>query len=210
MTTNTTTNARDERQAAVLAWARAAFSEEQATGLPQRGIRMLEEAIELFQVCGTRTSPIAWSDSCSTARPERSERQPWAWRRRDRSAGRWRPGLAGRRGAARDLHPRYVRPLEEFARRNRQRTRPGSCWSADSSMSREATDEVRNDAGSCGSSTRPARCSAWRSSATRSSAPAGRREARQGYRRRRCGLGVATLRRRDVDRGAGCARELLR
>lgn len=43
---------RDQRQALIADWARAAFGEAEATGLPQRGIRLLEEAIEAFQACG--------------------------------------------------------------------------------------------------------------------------------------------------------------
>ncbi len=43
---------RESRQAAVFQWARAAFSEEQATDLRQRGVRLLEEAIEAFQAVG--------------------------------------------------------------------------------------------------------------------------------------------------------------
>jgi hypothetical protein len=46
------TSERDARQAAILAWAKLAFSEDQATSLPQRGIRLLEEAIEAYQACG--------------------------------------------------------------------------------------------------------------------------------------------------------------
>lgn len=42
---------RDTRQGEVHAWARAAFGHEQATNLTQRGLRLLEEAIELFQAC---------------------------------------------------------------------------------------------------------------------------------------------------------------
>lgn len=45
-------NNRDARQFTVVDWARAAFGEEQATDLRQRGMRMLEEATELFQACG--------------------------------------------------------------------------------------------------------------------------------------------------------------
>lgn len=44
--------ARDERQKRVTDWARAAFGEAEATGLAQRGVRLLEEAIEAFQACG--------------------------------------------------------------------------------------------------------------------------------------------------------------
>jgi hypothetical protein len=43
---------RDDRQAKIFAWTQAAFSIEQATSLPQRGIRLLEEAIEAFQAVG--------------------------------------------------------------------------------------------------------------------------------------------------------------
>jgi NTP pyrophosphatase (non-canonical NTP hydrolase) len=43
---------RDQRQAAVFAWAQQAFTEEQATSLPQRGLRLLEEAIEAAQAAG--------------------------------------------------------------------------------------------------------------------------------------------------------------
>ncbi len=43
---------RDSRQEQVMAWAKAAFGEAQATGLAQRGLRLLEEAVEAFQAAG--------------------------------------------------------------------------------------------------------------------------------------------------------------
>lgn len=43
---------RDRRQAMIAAWAELAFGREEATGLPQRGLRLLEEAIAAFQACG--------------------------------------------------------------------------------------------------------------------------------------------------------------
>jgi len=43
---------RDQRQADVFAWAKAAFTAQEATSLPQRGLRLLEEAIEAFQATG--------------------------------------------------------------------------------------------------------------------------------------------------------------
>lgn len=43
---------RDQRQGMIMAWAETAFGREEATGLPQRGLRLLEEAIEAFQACG--------------------------------------------------------------------------------------------------------------------------------------------------------------
>jgi NTP pyrophosphatase (non-canonical NTP hydrolase) len=45
-------DARERRQASVFAWAKSAFGEVQATSLPQRGLRLLEEAIEAYQACG--------------------------------------------------------------------------------------------------------------------------------------------------------------
>lgn len=43
---------RDQRQAMIASWAESAFGREEATGIPQRGLRLLEEAIEAFQACG--------------------------------------------------------------------------------------------------------------------------------------------------------------
>jgi hypothetical protein len=43
---------RDQRQAMITSWAQAAFGHDEATGIPQRGLRLLEEAIETFQACG--------------------------------------------------------------------------------------------------------------------------------------------------------------
>lgn len=43
---------RSERQGEAAAWCRAAFGDEHASSLPQRGIRFLEEAIELAQAAG--------------------------------------------------------------------------------------------------------------------------------------------------------------
>lgn len=43
---------RDQRQAMVASWAELAFGRDEATSVPQRGLRLLEEAIEAFQACG--------------------------------------------------------------------------------------------------------------------------------------------------------------
>lgn len=43
---------RDERQKEIGAWAIRCFGAEEALSLPQRGLRLLEEAIECFQACG--------------------------------------------------------------------------------------------------------------------------------------------------------------
>lgn len=50
---------RDDRQRAIHVWARAAFGDDQATSLPQRATRLLEEAIELYQACGTEDPAMA-------------------------------------------------------------------------------------------------------------------------------------------------------
>jgi hypothetical protein len=46
------TNRRDERQEMVAAWCAAAFGKGHASSLPQRGVRLLEEAIEAYQAVG--------------------------------------------------------------------------------------------------------------------------------------------------------------
>ena len=43
---------RDQRQEMVASWAELAFGRDQSTSIPQRGLRLLEEAIEAFQACG--------------------------------------------------------------------------------------------------------------------------------------------------------------
>jgi hypothetical protein len=43
---------RDARQRLVRVWAIAAFGKDEATSVPQRGVRMLEEAIEAAQAAG--------------------------------------------------------------------------------------------------------------------------------------------------------------
>lgn len=43
---------RDKRQVTIASWAERAFGRDQATSLPQRGLRLLEEAIEAYQACG--------------------------------------------------------------------------------------------------------------------------------------------------------------
>lgn len=44
--------ARSQRQVMIASWAERAFGREEATGIPQRGLRLLEEAVEAFQACG--------------------------------------------------------------------------------------------------------------------------------------------------------------
>jgi hypothetical protein len=43
---------RDDRQAVIAAWSARAFGAEQATSLPQRALRLLEEALEAYQAAG--------------------------------------------------------------------------------------------------------------------------------------------------------------
>jgi hypothetical protein len=45
---------RDDRQKQVGEWCAAAFGEAHATNIAQRGVRLLEEAIEAYQSCGGR------------------------------------------------------------------------------------------------------------------------------------------------------------
>lgn len=125
MTTNTTTNARDERQAAVLAWARAAFSEEQATGLPQRGIRMLEEAIELFQACGGYEDIAHRLVRFVFGRPPGEVGEELGGVGVTVLALAAAAGLSADAEELREIDRVTSRPLEEFARRNQAKNEAG-------------------------------------------------------------------------------------
>lgn len=46
------TGQRDARQQTVSTWCAAAFGPEHAASIPQRAVRLLEEAIEAYQACG--------------------------------------------------------------------------------------------------------------------------------------------------------------
>ena len=48
----TTAATRDHRQAEIHAWCMAAFGDHDALFIPQRGLRLVEEAIETAQACG--------------------------------------------------------------------------------------------------------------------------------------------------------------
>lgn len=47
-----TSGSRDQRQADTHAWCVAAFGDHDARSIPQRGLRLIEEAIETAQACG--------------------------------------------------------------------------------------------------------------------------------------------------------------
>ena len=116
---------RDRRQAMVAAWAELAFGREEATGLPQRGLRLLEEAIEVFQAC---RGPMELAHDLVT----------YVFRRPCGMLGQEMGGVAvsllalaaaaGRSAEAEEcleIHRVLSKPVEEFTRRNTARNADG-------------------------------------------------------------------------------------
>jgi hypothetical protein len=116
---------RDDRQSAVFEWAKAAFSEEQASSPPQRGLRLLEEAVELFQACGGDR------DSARRLVDFVFDRPPGEIGQEIGGVGVTTLALAAAVGLSADAEERrevdrvLSRPVEEFARRNRAKNDAG-------------------------------------------------------------------------------------
>ena len=116
---------RNQRQADVFAWAQAAFTVEQATSLPQRGLRLLEEAIEAFQATGGDPGMAHRLVDYVFARPVGELRQELG------GVGIGVLALAAAAGMSADEVERFEvervlgRPLEHFQRRNAEKNAAG-------------------------------------------------------------------------------------
>jgi NTP pyrophosphatase (non-canonical NTP hydrolase) len=116
---------RDARQASVLAWAKAAFTAEQATSLPQRGLRLLEEATEAFQACGGDAQSAHRLVDYVFGRPVGEVGQELGGVGVTLLALAAAAGLSAEDEEVREVERVLARPLEEFARRNRAKNDAG-------------------------------------------------------------------------------------
>jgi hypothetical protein len=109
---------RDRRQAMILAWAELAFGHEEATGLPQRGLRLLEEAIEVFQACGGSVEiahelvTVMFGHPCGTIGQELGGVAVSLLALAAAS------GLSADVEECREVHRVLSKPVEEFSQRN--------------------------------------------------------------------------------------------
>lgn len=116
---------RDRRQDDVLAWTRAAFGPDQATSLPQRAVRLLEEALEAYQACSGDPEMAHRLVDFVFARPVGELRQEIG------GVGVCTLALAASAGLSADAAERtewervQAKPLEHFQRRNAAKNEAG-------------------------------------------------------------------------------------
>ena len=116
---------RDQRQEMIANWARAAFGEAAATGLPQRGLRLLEEAIEAFQACGGDEAMAHKLVSFVFARPPGMVGQELGGVAVTVLALAAAAGLSADEEECREIHRVLSKPLGEFTQRNAAKNAAG-------------------------------------------------------------------------------------
>lgn len=116
---------RGQRQLAIFELAKRAFAEAQATSLPQRGIRLLEEAVELFQACGGDEDSALRLVRFVFARPPGEIGQELGGVGVTTLALAAAAGLSADEEERREFERVLSRDVEEFARRNQAKNDAG-------------------------------------------------------------------------------------
>lgn len=109
---------RDQRQGMITAWVETAFGHEEATGLPQRGLRLLEEALEAFQACGGNEEIARELGARVFAHPPGMIGQELGGVAVAALALAAAVGLSADEEECREIHRVLSRPVGEFTRRN--------------------------------------------------------------------------------------------
>lgn len=116
---------RDQRQEMIARWAQSAFGREEATGLPQRGLRLLEEAIEAFQACGGDEAIAHKLVAFVFARPPGTVGQELGGVAVTVLALAAAAGLSADEEECREIHRVLSKPLREFTERNANKNAAG-------------------------------------------------------------------------------------
>ena len=116
---------RDERQTTVAHWAQSAFGHDQATSLPQRGLRLLEEAIEAFQACGGDEAMAHKLVSFVFSRPPGTVGQELGGVAVTTLALAAAAGLSAEEEECREIHRVLSKPIREFTERNANKNAAG-------------------------------------------------------------------------------------
>jgi len=116
---------RDQRQQLIASWAEKAFGHEESTGLPQRGIRLLEEAIEAFQACGGDEAIAHKLVAFVFARPPGTIGQELGGVAVTVLALAAAAGLSADEEEAREVHRVLNKPVREFTERNASKNAAG-------------------------------------------------------------------------------------
>jgi len=116
---------RDQRQEMVAIWARAAFGEAESSSIPQRGLRLLEEAIEAFQACGGDEAIAHKLVAFVFARPSGTVSQELGGVAVTALALAAAAGLSADEEECREIHRVINKPLREFTERNANKNAAG-------------------------------------------------------------------------------------
>jgi len=116
---------RDQRQLMITNWARAAFGEAEATGIPQRGLRLLEEAIEAFQACGGDEAIAHKLVKYVFERPPGQIGQELGGVAVTVLALAAAAGLSADEEECREIHRVLSKPISEFTQRNASKNAAG-------------------------------------------------------------------------------------
>ena len=116
---------RHQRQAMLVDWARMAFGDVEATSIPQRGLRLLEEAIEAFQACGGEEAMAHKLVSFVFARPPGTVGQELGGVAVTVLLLAAAAGLSADDEEAREVHRVLSKPLREFSERNANKNAAG-------------------------------------------------------------------------------------
>jgi len=116
---------RDQRQEMVASWAEQAFGRDQATSIPQRGLRLLEEAIEAFQACGGDEEMAHKLVAFVFARPPGTIGQELGGVAVTTLALAAAAGLSADEEECREIHRVLSKPVREFTERNANKNAAG-------------------------------------------------------------------------------------
>lgn len=116
---------RDERQAVVADWCARAFGIEHATRLPQRGVRLLEEAVEAYQAAGGDKTMAHLLVDYVFERPLGDLGQELGGVAVTLLALAAAAGMSADLEEVREIERVLAKPLDEFAKRNQAKNAAG-------------------------------------------------------------------------------------
>lgn len=116
---------RDQRQVLLESWAERAFGRAESTSIPQRGLRLLEEAIEAFQAAGGDEAVAHKLVSFVFARPPGAIGQELGGVAVTTLLLAAAAGLSADEEECREVHRVLSKPLREFTERNAAKNAAG-------------------------------------------------------------------------------------
>jgi len=116
---------RDHRQEMIASWAERAFGRDEATSVPHRGLRLLEEAVEAFQACGGDEATAHKLVTFVFGRPPGAVGQELGGVAVTVLALAAAAGLSAEEEECREVHRVLSKPLRGFTERNASKNAAG-------------------------------------------------------------------------------------